>query len=67
MAGKDENPEERTAQDTKTIAGPATPVSEVRKGELTDEALGRVSGGTAVSNVLKTRHDTVKNSISNIR
>lgn len=26
-----------------------------------------VSGGSSVSNVLKTRHDTAKNSISNIR
>jgi len=31
-------------------------------------ARGRtVSGGSSVSNVLKTRHDTVKNSIDNIR
>ncbi len=41
-------------------------------GELTDEQLDKVSGGhgaefTSVSNVLKTRHDTTKNSISNIR
>jgi hypothetical protein len=41
-------------------------------GELTDEQLDKVSGGqgaefTSVSNVLKTRHDTAKNSISNIR
>jgi hypothetical protein len=40
--------------------------------ELTDEQLDKVSGGqgaefTSVSNVLKTRHDTVKNSISNVR
>jgi hypothetical protein len=41
-------------------------------GELTDEQLDKVSGGqgaefTSVSNVLKTRHDTAKNSISNVR
>ena len=40
-------------------------------GELTDAQLKSVSGGqaafTSVSNVLKTRHDTAKNSISNIR
>lgn len=40
-------------------------------GELTDEQLDKVSGGqatefTSVSNVLKTRHDTAKNSISNV-
>ncbi len=40
--------------------------------ELTDEQLDKVSGGqgaefTSVSNVLKTRHDTAKNSISNLR
>ena len=40
--------------------------------ELTDEELDKVAGGqgaefTSVSNVLKTRHDTAKNSISNIR
>jgi hypothetical protein len=36
--------------------------------ELTDEQLDKVSGGfTSVSNVLKLRHDTAKNSISNIR
>jgi hypothetical protein len=28
---------------------------------------GTISGGSSVSNVLKTRHDTAKNSISNIR
>jgi hypothetical protein len=42
------------------------------EGELTDEQLDKVSGGqgaefTSVSNVLKTRHDTAKNSISNVR
>jgi hypothetical protein len=41
-------------------------------GELTDEQLDKVSGGqgaefTSVSNVLKTRHDTANNTISNIR
>jgi len=41
-------------------------------GELTDEQLDKVSGGqgaefTSVSNVLKTRHDTAKNSIGNVR
>jgi hypothetical protein len=43
---------------------------------LTDAALDRVSGGTdatssttstSTSNLMKTKHDTVKNSISNIR
>ena len=39
---------------------------------LTDAALGKVSGGTdpaptTTSTVLKTKHDTAKNSISNIR
>jgi hypothetical protein len=38
--------------------------------ELADEQLDKVSGGqgavfTSVSNVLKTRHDTAKNSIGN--
>jgi hypothetical protein len=43
-------------------------------GALSDTALEQVSGGTdpapattQTSNVLKTRHDTVKNAISNIR
>jgi hypothetical protein len=41
-------------------------------GALTDAALDQVSGGTepapaATSNVMKTKHDTVKNSISNVR
>lgn len=52
----------------------STPSTQVRPegGELTDEQLDKVSGGqgaefTSVSNVLKTRHDTAKNSISNVR
>ena len=41
-------------------------------GELTDEQLDKVAGGVAdeaasVSNVLKTRHDTAKNMIGNVR
>ncbi|NWJ47941.1 MAG: hypothetical protein HXX08_18970 [Chloroflexi bacterium] len=51
------------------------------EGELADEALENVSGGTGtggqaildlnsqvemISNIMKTKHDTVKNSISNI-
>jgi hypothetical protein len=42
--------------------------SEIRK--LTTAELELISGGitfTSVSNVLKTRHDTSKNSISNVR
>ena len=36
--------------------------------ELTDEQLDKVAGGfQALSNVMKTRHDTAKNSISNLR
>ena len=42
------------------------------KRELTVDELSTVTGGDAkpcmpTSNVLKTRHDTVKNSISNVR
>jgi len=42
------------------------------KRELTIDELNTVTGGGAkscpsTSNVLKTRHDTVKNSISNVR
>ena len=42
------------------------------KPELTVDELGAVTGGDAkpcmsTSNVLKTRHDTAKNSISNVR
>jgi hypothetical protein len=37
-------------------------------GELTDDDLSNVSGGmTSASDVLKTRHDTAKNSIGNVR
>jgi hypothetical protein len=41
-------------------------------GELSDEELDKVSGGQgaefeSASNVLKVRHDTAKNSISNVR
>ena len=48
-------------------ADPADP-----KGALSDADLDQVSGGTdpapaSTSNVLKTKHDTVKNSISNVR
>jgi hypothetical protein len=41
--------------------------------ELSEEQLDEVTGGaeniqvTSLSNVLKTRHDTAKNSISNVR
>jgi bacteriocin-like protein len=50
----------------------ASTQARLEPGELTDEELDKVSGGqgaefTSVSNVLKTRHDTAKNSISNIR
>ena len=43
-----------------------------RSDALTDTALDQVSGGTdpapaTTSNVMKTKHDTVKNSISNVR
>jgi hypothetical protein len=37
-------------------------------GELTDDDLSHVSGGmTSTSDVLKTRHDTAKGAIGNIR
>ena len=53
-------------------AAPATAVQADTNGALTDAALDQVSGGTdpapaSTSTVLKTKHDTVKNSISNIR
>lgn len=35
--------------------------------ELTAAELKAVSGGTSVSNVMKNRHDTIKNSVGNIR
>lgn len=55
-----------------TPVGTVPPVAEkTPDGELTDAQLTSVSGGagafTSVSNVLKTRHDTAKNSINNIR
>ena len=42
--------------------------SEEQSKELSEEQLDKVAGGfSSVSNVLKTRHDTAKNSISNVR
>jgi len=52
---------------------PDRPSAEVgNDGALPDSALDQVSGGTdpapgTTSNVMKTKHDTVKNSISNVR
>ena len=63
--------EKRQAEDEPVESSAATQ-SRPEGGELTDEQLDKVSGGQAsefssVSNVLKTRHDTAKNSISNVR
>jgi hypothetical protein len=49
----------------------ATPKPEA-DGELSEAALDKISGGTdpapaTTSNVMKTKHDTVKNAISNVR
>ncbi|MDB5082549.1 MAG: hypothetical protein JWP00_4473 [Chloroflexi bacterium] len=52
---------------------PVQPVKEAPEQELDEASLAEIAGGTtnhtftSVSNILKTRHDTVKNSISNIR
>ncbi len=52
---------------------PEQPVKNEQDQELDEASLDEINGGTAnqtftsVSNVLKTRHDTVKNSIGNIR
>ena len=59
-------PQDRPAL-SKTLATQREP-----DGALSDKALDQVSGGTdpappTTSNVMKTRHDTVKNSISNVR
>lgn len=57
-----ETPAPNTTEPTK----PSTPSPSTGQ-QLGDDDLAKVSGGTSVSNVLKTRHDTAKNSISNIR
>lgn len=54
-------PDSNTTEPAKTDTTPSAP------GQLTEEDLNKVSGGSSVSNVLKTRHDTAKNSISNVR
>ena len=42
--------------------------SGVRSKELSEEELDKAAGGVeSVSNIMKTKHDTVKNSISNVR
>ncbi len=43
------------------------PQPEVEDLELADDDADDVHAGTSVSNVLKLRHDTAKNSISNVR
>ena len=43
------------------------PSDEVDDLEPEPDDAEQVKGGTSVSNVLKTRHDTAKNSISNVR
>jgi hypothetical protein len=51
---------------------PGASVKADRNDALADACLGQVSGGTgatpaATSTIMKTKHDTVKNSISNVR
>ncbi len=60
------------AQNPKTPTTNPPPTQ--RDDALSEAALDQVSGGTdpaptttSVSNVLKTKHDTAKNSISNVR
>ncbi|HVO00601.1 MAG TPA: hypothetical protein VMT54_00280 [Candidatus Cybelea sp.] len=54
-------------QQPKTATAAETASAENKKeGTIPEAALDEVSGGT-VSNVMKTKHDTVKNSISNVR
>jgi hypothetical protein len=43
------------------------PRKEMKDLEPREEDAADVKGGTTVSNVLKTRHDTAKNTISNLR
>lgn len=61
-------------QPSQRPAGAPAPSAKIdQDGALSDTALEQVSGGTdatpttTTSNVLKTRHDTAKNAISNIR
>jgi hypothetical protein len=61
------------AQQPKHPAGPPASTKVDQDGALSDAALEQVSGGTepmaatSTSNIMKTKHDTVKNSISNVR
>jgi hypothetical protein len=68
MNGEGGKHDDRTREDGTPEVGKPVPEDQ-KTGELTDETLGKVAGGTlsSVSNVLKTRHDTAKNSISNVR
>jgi hypothetical protein len=45
----------------------SAPRKEIKDLEPREEQAADVTGGTTVSNVLKTRHDTAKNTISNVR
>ena len=61
------------AQQPKHPAGLPASTKVDQDGALSDAALEQVAGGTdpaantATSNIMKTKHDTVKNSISNVR
>ena len=57
-------------EDKEVVKGDITTEEVSKNGELSDAHLDKVSGGsggTELSSVLKTRHDTAKNSISNVR
>lgn len=50
---------------TKDSKAPEVDADQLQE-ELSTQELDKAAGG-AVSNIMKTKHDTVKNSISNIR
>ena len=59
------------AADTTSVSTPSRPFSTAQTGQLLQLQIhmnhGENSQYTKVANIMKTKHDTVKNSISNIR
>jgi hypothetical protein len=50
----------------KDSKAPEVDAGQVQNEELPTEELDKIAGGEAVSTIMKTKHDTAKNTISNI-
>lgn len=68
MSRKGENPDERTREDTKPTPEVTVAIPEVKKtGELTDDVLGTVAGGQAMSDLSTRAHEMNKGVVQSLR